>query len=42
MLSSTRELLETARRNAYAIGAFNIYNLEGVKAVVNAAEWFTC
>lgn len=38
MLSSTRELLETARRNAYAIGAFNIYNLEGVKAVVNAAE----
>lgn len=38
MLSSTRELLETARRNAYAIGAFNIYNLEGVKAVINAAE----
>ena len=38
MLSSTKELLETARRNSYAIGAFNIYNLEGVKAVVNAAE----
>ncbi len=38
MLSSTQELLETARRNAYAIGAFNVYNLEGVKAVVNAAE----
>lgn len=38
VLSSSRELLETARRNAYAIGAFNIYNLEGVKAVVNAAE----
>jgi tagatose 1,6-diphosphate aldolase GatY/KbaY len=38
MLSSTRELLETARRNAYAIGAFNVYNLEGVKAVLNAAE----
>ncbi|MCU0533640.1 MAG: class II fructose-bisphosphate aldolase [Hydrococcus sp. Prado102] len=38
MLSSTKELLETARRNAYAIGAFNVYNLEGVKAVVNAAE----
>ncbi|MBD2460444.1 class II fructose-bisphosphate aldolase [Oscillatoria sp. FACHB-1407] len=38
MLSSTQELLETARRNAYAIGAFNIYNLEGVKAVINAAE----
>jgi tagatose 1,6-diphosphate aldolase GatY/KbaY len=38
MLSSTRELLETASRNIYAIGAFNVYNLEGVKAVVAAAE----
>ncbi|GAB4237992.1 MAG: class II fructose-bisphosphate aldolase family protein [Elainellaceae cyanobacterium] len=38
MLTSTQELLETARRNSYAIGAFNIYNLEGVKAVINAAE----
>lgn len=38
MLSSTRELLEVARRNVYAIGAFNIYNLEGVRAVVQAAE----
>lgn len=38
MLSSTRELLETARRNSYAIGAFNVYNLEGVRAVVLAAE----
>jgi tagatose 1,6-diphosphate aldolase GatY/KbaY len=38
MLSSTRELLETARRNCYAIGAFNVYNLEGVKAVIAAAE----
>lgn len=38
MLSSTRSLLHTARRNAYAIGAFNVYNLEGVRAVVEAAE----
>lgn len=38
MLTSTQELLETARRNGYAIGAFNVYNLEGVKAVINAAE----
>lgn len=38
MLTSTQELLETARRNVYAIGAFNVYNLEGVKAVINAAE----
>ncbi|MGQ9872892.1 class II fructose-bisphosphate aldolase, partial [Leptodesmis sp.] len=37
MLSSTQELLETARRNSYAIGAFNVYNLEGVKAVISAA-----
>jgi len=38
MLISTSELLHTARRNAYAIGAFNVYNLEGVRAVVDAAE----
>lgn len=38
MLTSTQELLETARRNIFAIGAFNVYNLEGVKAVINAAE----
>ncbi|MEB3291996.1 MAG: class II fructose-bisphosphate aldolase [Synechococcales bacterium] len=38
MLASTRELLETARRHSYAIGAFNVYNLEGVKAVIQAAE----
>jgi tagatose 1,6-diphosphate aldolase GatY/KbaY len=38
MLASTRELLETARKNLYAIGAFNVYNLEGVKAVISAAQ----
>ncbi|MBF2096830.1 MAG: class II fructose-bisphosphate aldolase [Gloeomargaritaceae cyanobacterium C42_A2020_066] len=38
MLSSTQELLETAQRHKYAIGAFNIYNLEGVQAVIRAAE----
>lgn len=38
MLTSTKELLETAQKHNYAIGAFNLYNLEGVKAVVNAAE----
>src|SRR6476620_8801870 len=38
MLASTNELLNTALRNGYAIGAFNVYNLEGVKAVINAAE----
>ncbi|ESA33124.1 ketose-bisphosphate aldolase [Leptolyngbya sp. Heron Island J] len=38
MLTSTKELLEIAQKQAYAVGAFNLYNLEGVKAVVNAAE----
>ncbi|MBD1831022.1 class II fructose-bisphosphate aldolase [Microcoleus vaginatus GB1-A2] len=38
MLASTSELLNTAWRKGYAIGAFNVYNLEGVKAVINAAE----
>ena len=38
MLSSTRELLDTARRNVYAVGGFNVYNLEGVRAVLLAAE----
>jgi tagatose 1,6-diphosphate aldolase GatY/KbaY len=38
MLTSTQEILEKAQRYAYAVGAFNLYNLEGAKAVVNAAE----
>jgi tagatose 1,6-diphosphate aldolase GatY/KbaY len=38
MLTSTLELLEKAQRYSYAVGAFNLYNLEGAKAVVNAAE----
>ncbi|MEL6496021.1 MAG: class II fructose-bisphosphate aldolase [Cyanobacteria bacterium J06623_7] len=38
MLTSTKELLETAQKHKYAVGAFNLYNLEGVKAVVKAAE----
>jgi len=38
MLTSSKELLETAQKQSYAIGAFNLYNLEGAKAVVNAAE----
>lgn len=38
MLSSTNELLQAARSSGYAIGAFNVYNLEGVRAVVDAAE----
>ncbi|WP_071518548.1 class II fructose-bisphosphate aldolase [Geitlerinema sp. PCC 9228] len=38
MLVSTKDLLETAQRHGYAVGAFNMYNFEGVEAVVRAAE----
>ena len=38
MLVSTVELLNAAREGGYAIGAFNVYNLEGACAVVAAAE----
>ncbi|KAL8239684.1 hypothetical protein R6Q59_016251 [Mikania micrantha] len=37
-LSSTKELLADAERGGYAVGAFNVYNLEGVEAVIAAAE----
>ncbi len=38
MLADTIVLLQHARRHGYAVGAFNIYNLEGAIAVVQAAE----
>lgn len=38
MLTPTSDLLAAAEENQYAIGAFNVYNLEGALAVVNAAE----
>lgn len=38
MLENTHALLEQARREKYAVGAFNIYNLEGALAVVQAAQ----
>ncbi len=34
----TGQLLNHARQNGYAVGAFNIYNLEGAIAVIQAAE----
>ncbi|KAF2317510.1 hypothetical protein GH714_023711 [Hevea brasiliensis] len=37
-LSSTKELLLNAEKGGYAIGAFNVYNMEGAEAVVAAAE----
>ena len=42
MLTSTKSLLQTAEDGGYAIGAFNIYNLEGAMAVVAAAEGRGC
>lgn len=38
MLISLHELLQSAKSSNYAVGAFNVYNLEGIKAVVEAAE----
>lgn len=38
MLVPTNDLLHAAQQGGYAIGAFNVYNLEGARAVVNAAE----
>jgi tagatose 1,6-diphosphate aldolase GatY/KbaY len=38
MLTPTRILLTKARQNGYAVGAFNVYNLEGALAVVETAE----
>ncbi|GFP85851.1 d-tagatose-1 6-bisphosphate aldolase subunit gaty [Phtheirospermum japonicum] len=35
---STKELLLNAENGGYAVGAFNVYNLEGIEAVVAAAE----
>lgn len=38
MLSNTQTLLIKAQRGGYAVGAFNIYNLEGALAVIQTAE----
>ncbi len=38
MVLSTTTLLKAAQYERYVIGAFNVYNAEGVHAVVGAAE----
>ena len=38
MLASLQTLLRRALDGGYAVGAFNVYNLEGVRAVVQAAQ----
>ncbi len=37
-LVSTKEMLKKARREGYAVGAFNFFNLESAKAIIAAAE----
>lgn len=38
MLVTTRELLEHAQENKYAVGAFNVNNMEIIQAIIEAAE----
>ena len=38
MLVTGRELLQDAHRNGYAVGAFNVNNMEIVQAIIEAAE----
>ena len=37
-LVCTKELLADAQKNHYAVGAFNVENMEMIQAVVAAAE----
>lgn len=37
-LVNTKKMLATARKNNYAIGAYNIFNLESIKGVVQAVR----
>ena len=38
MYCNTKQMLLDARKNGYAIGAFNISNMEFAQAVINAAK----
>jgi len=38
LLVSSKEVLATARARGYAVGAFNVFNLESVQTVIAAAE----
>lgn len=37
MLASVKDILEEAKTNGYAVGAFNVFNMEEAQAVVRAA-----
>lgn len=38
MLMTGKELLLDAQKNKYAVGAFNVNNMEGIQAIIQAAE----
>jgi tagatose 1,6-diphosphate aldolase GatY/KbaY len=38
MIAATLDLVRAAASGGYALGAFNVYNLEGIQAVIAAAE----
>lgn len=38
MLVNEKSLLMNAQKGKYAVGAFNVYNMEGLKAVISSAE----
>ncbi|GAA0181287.1 class II fructose-bisphosphate aldolase family protein [Clostridium sediminicola] len=38
MLINEKKLLMDAQKGKYAVGAFNVYNMEGVKAVISSAQ----
>jgi fructose-bisphosphate aldolase class II len=38
MLATLKDLLEDAKQHQYAVGAFNVPNLESIRAVIKAAE----
>ena len=38
MLTSTREIIDIAEKERFAVGAFNVYNLEGLVAVIRSSE----
>ena len=38
MLMTGKDLLLDAQKNGYAVGAFNVNNMEGIQAIIRAAE----
>lgn len=38
MITNLKVLLDHAKENHYAVGAFNVYNYETIKAVIEAVK----